>query len=409
MTQHLRLFVLIALAIFVRAQAYAEEVPTGKFDAYVEMPKDMPYVGEPLRLVLRSAIHAHIASDRYEQPALTDFDWQQFGVDSSSEELVDGFWSPVLTRVLMIYPLRAGKLTIEPFKRRVIYMTENGDRAEMELVSKPFTIEVRARDGVGDPADFWLPAKSLRIEDRWEPEPDKIPFGETARRIVTVEAAGLSADRLPPLPRFRAPGVITFSGPVERETIVTDQGPIARAVYQWTVRPVSTTVAVAPGIRLPWFDIATRTMREAATPERRVAYIDATGEPQSSGGEESIGLLAPRPLLAALLGFVSTAAATYLAMSTKPAAWRRRLASWRQLRRLRAAARADDPSAFRHALDQLSKADPDRWKRITSDGAIASALGALDAALYGRAPLSAPPPLRPLARTITRAASRSGG
>jgi hypothetical protein len=399
----LRLIVFVTLAVFMGRNAVAEDAPTGRLDAHVELPKDAPYVGEPLRLVLRSSIHARVASDRFEQPGLTDFDWQQFGVDASSEELVDGFWEHVVTRVLMIYPLRAGTLTIEPFRRRVIYMAENGERAETELVSKPFTIDVRARDGVGDPADFWLPAKSLRIEDRWDPEPDRIPFGETARRVVTVEAAGLSADRLPPLPRFRAPGVITFAGPVERETIVTDQGPIAKATYQWSVRPVSTTVAIAPAIRMPWFDIATRTMREAATPERRVAFLDARRSSQASDAPDGAGLLAPRALLAALLGFVSTSAAAYLAMSSKPGAWRRLLTTWRQLVRLRVAARKRDLVAFRHALDELSKTDPGRWARIAADDAISPELLAVDAALYGPEGPSARPPLEPLARAIATA------
>jgi hypothetical protein len=280
-------------------------------------------------------------------------------------------------------------------------MTETGDRAETELVSKPFTIEVRARDGVGDPADFWLPAKSLQIEDRWEPEPDRIPVGETARRIVTVEAAGLSADRLPPLPRFRAPGVITFAGPVERETIVTDQGPIARATYQWTVRPVSTTVAMAPGIRLPWFDITTRTMREAATPERRVAFIDATRGPQAASGG---GLLSPLSLFAALLGFVSTSAAAWLVVSAKPGDGRRLVSTGRLLARLHIATLKGDVAAFRQALDRFSRTEPESWRRIAARKDIAPGLAAIDATLFARERPPAPASLRPLTRAIASAA-----
>jgi hypothetical protein len=389
--------------LLMGAGAVAEEAPPGKFDAWVEAPKDTPYVGEPLRLVLRTAIHARVASDRFEQPGLTDFDWRQFGVDAPSEELVDGFWAPALTRVLMIYPLRAGALTIEPFRRRVIYMTDSGERAETELVSKPFTIEVRARDGVGDPADFWLPAKSLKIEDHWEPEPDRIPVGETARRIVTIEAAGLSADRLPPMPRFRAPGIITFAGPVERETIVTDQGPIAKATYQWNVRPVSTTAAIAPAIRIPWFDIGARTMREAATPERRVAFVGAGAATDAAGGRQGYGFLAARPLLAALLGFVSTSAAAYLAASSPRGALRRALATWRVLALLYAAARKGDAAGFRRSVDHLSKADPDRWRRIVARDDVKRGLSLVDAALFSREQPAPAPPLLPLARAIVSA------
>ena len=179
--------------------------------------------------MLRSGVRGKIAADRIVEPALTNFDWQQFGIDRSGEEMIDGFWTPVVERVLMIYPLRPGRLTISPFKSYVTYVTAAGARAEIQFESQPLEIEVRSRDGVVDVKDFWLPAKEVRITDRWDPEPDKIPFGEMTRRILTIEAEGVTADRLPPLPDFRAPGVITFAAPVERRTVVTDQGPVGPA------------------------------------------------------------------------------------------------------------------------------------------------------------------------------------
>jgi len=51
--------------------------------------------------------------------------------------------------------------------------------------------------------DWWLPASSLKTI--WDSAPDQIPFGETALRTVTIEAVGMTADQLPPLP-FLPPG-----------------------------------------------------------------------------------------------------------------------------------------------------------------------------------------------------------
>ncbi len=269
-----------------QGRAQEEDAPVGRVEVRVELPVQTPYVGEPLRLVLRSAIRGRILLDHIIQPSLVDFDWQQFGVDSSSEEMIDGFWTPVVERVLMIYPLRAGRLTIPSFTRRIAYRIDESGRVETEFVSAPFEIEARARDGLVPPGESFLPARSLRITDSWEPEPDKIPFGETARRMVTVEAEGITADRLPPLPNFRAPGIITFAAPVERRTIVTDQGPIARAVYRWSVRPVSSIAAFAPPIRISWFDVVTRRMRESAAPERRVAFLE-TARDQAAARERA--------------------------------------------------------------------------------------------------------------------------
>jgi hypothetical protein len=398
--RRLAFIAIMLLAMSARADAAPEGAPTGSLDAFVDAPAGAPYVGEPLRLVLRAAVHGRIANDRLEQPALVDFDWQQFGVDSSREELIDGFWTPVVERVLMIYPLRAGRLTIPPFKRRVYYLIGDNERGEIEFASQPIALDVRARDGVGDPDEFWLPATALSIVDEWEPEPDKIPFGETARRVVTVEAEGVTAERLPPLPNFRAPGIITFAGPVERRTIVTDRGPIGRVVYRWNIRPVSMIPALAPAIRVPWFDVSARRPREAAAPERRIAFIGAT---QAKGASESIGLLSPRPLIAALLGFVSTAAAAFYVASSPRArggsrargdSWRRFAQTQFALLALRIAARKGDVAAFRRALDAVAKTDAERWRRVTAQSDIASALAALDAALFAREPPpgSLPPP-----------------
>jgi hypothetical protein len=389
------------LGAFSVAAAAAQAPPAGRLDAFIEAPAARPYVGEPLRLVLRSFVRGRVAADRIEQPALTDFDWQQFGVDSSSEAMIDGFWTPVVERVIMLYPLRAGTLTIPPFRRRVFYLVGDNERAEAEFASAPLTIETRPRDGVADAGDFWLPAKSLRISDRWEPEPDKIPFGETATRVVTVEADEVTAERLPPLPNFRAPGVITFAGPVERRTIVTDHGPIGRAVYRWSVRPVSGVAAIAPAIRLRWFDTAARRMREAVAPERRIAFLVAA--PVAAPAPTVVRLIAPRPLLAALCGYVLAASSLILASERAPFAAARAFAQRRRrLSALRRAARRGDAFAFRRALAELSGAEPDLWRCVAARADMARALAELDAALYGRTPPAAPQ-LPALAQQLARA------
>lgn len=407
MRRALFLFLALALASALSAAAPAaaqDEPPVGRIEARVELPSETPYVGEPLRLVVRSAVRGRIRLDHLIQPALVDFDWQQFGVDTSSEEMIDGFWTPVVTRVLMIYPLRAGRLTIPPFQRHIVWRIDETGRTEAQFSSEPVEIETRPRDGLGE-ADAFLPARGLRIVDAWDPEPDAIPYGETARRTVTVEAEGVTADRLPPLPNFRAPGVVTFAAPVERRTIVTDQGPIARAVYRWSVRPVSKTSAFAPSIRLAWFDVTTRRMREASAPERRVAYAETARE-RLGAKRSAPSLLAGKPLLAALASCLATAALVLLVSAASWNAGLRSAGAPAALGKLRRAARAGDAAAFLRARDELARVDPVRWRAALARADTGPPLAALDAALYGRAPEQTPS-LAPLARAIV-AAWRTG-
>ena len=386
MVRRIYMILFLILALVGNAAAQSVDPPVSKIEAIVELPKEKPYVGEPLRLILRSAIHAQVASERIYQPELTDFDWQQFGVDTFSNEFIDGFWMPVLTRVLMIYPLRPGQLTINSFKRHITYYAFDGARTEIELVSKPISIDVISREVIADQGNFWIPAKSLRISDQWEPEPDKIRFGETAKRILTVEAEGLTADRLPNLPNFRAPGIITFAGPIERQTIITDQGPVGRARYQWHVRPVAMTAATAPSIRLKWFDISARVMREAVAPERQVAFSQNKKVEQRSKSDLITILFSSSSLYAYLLAFAFSCAIWVMinkSNSFKTHGWRYLMQKAQLFLLLLIKALQNKTDDFYYILMKLRALDKPFHHRILAQCNLTQELTKLEHSLFG--------------------------
>jgi hypothetical protein len=324
--------------------------------------------------------------------------------------MVDGFPTPVFERVLMITPLKTGSLTIPPFVLHATIVTPHNERAEMDFSSRPLVIEVRSHEGVGNASDRWLPAKSVRIADDWGTAPGEIPFGEMARRTVTIEASGTTADRLPPLPDIRAPGIIVFPGPVDRQTIVTDEGPIARAQYHWSVRPVSAEPASVPAIHVPWFDIGARKMRDASIAEREVAFLHAVRKARQPLADAP-GVLSPWPLAAGAAGFAWTAALAYLIGSPKSASsrWRGLFApAPRAIRHLKVAARRNDARAVRRAVEELSRVDRDRWRKVSAADDVKRGLGLLDASIFA-VNATAQPELAALAQTIARTWRRTAG
>ena len=382
----------------------------GHVEVKAELPKEPPYVGEPILLRVRWSVRANVMLDQMIQPTMTNFDWQQFGIDASTNGMVDGFPTPVFERILMITPLKAGSLTIPPFVLHATIVTARNKHAEMDFSSRPLVIEVRSHEGVGNASDRWLPAKSVKITDAWETAPGEIPFGEMARRTVTIEAAGTTADRLPPGPDIRAPGIIVFPGPVDRETIVTDEGPIARAEYHWSVRPVSAEPASVSAIHIPWFDIGARKMRDASMPEREVAFLHAARKARQPL-TDTPGMLSPWPLAAGAAGFAWTAALAYLIGLPKPgrSGWRGPFKSPpKAIRHLRNAARRNDARAFRRAVDELSRADRDRWRRVSTSDDVKRGLGMLDASMFA-AGAATPPELAALAQAIASAWRRAPG
>jgi hypothetical protein len=385
---------LIGASVSLHAEPVVIHPSIGRVEVTAELPKEAPYVGEPIVLRIRSSVHATLALERIVQPNLTDFDWQQFGIDLSSDVMIDGLRTPVVERVLLVTPLKAGNLIIPPFVRHVTIVTENNERVEADFASAPLEIHVRSHDGLGHASDWWLPAKSVKITDQWEPAPDKIPLGQTALRTLSIEAAGTTAERLPPPPAIKAPGLIAFPDPVERQTIVTDDGPVARVVYRWNVRPISAKPAAVPAIHIPWFDIAGRRMREAVTPAREVSFLDSTNSVRpSSGAMKKTGPMSAGPLVVSLSSFVWTLAVIFLVGSTNGprgkwgSLFEQRPKAILQLKR---AARKNDIRAFRSAVDKLSRSDRDRWRRVSRKSDVEDGLARINASLFSKEPASSP-------------------
>ncbi|PNG26181.1 BatD family protein [Methylocella silvestris] len=363
----------------------AKAEPLNRTEAVIDGPKESPYVGEMLLLRLRSFIGAPVAAHEIVQPDLINFDWQQFGRDSPVSTTINGVTVAGIERVIAIYPRRAGRLAIEPFTRKVELIAPDNSRTETAFTSGPVTLDVRAHDGLGKPGDWWLPAKSVTISDHWDPRPDRLGLNETSRRTVTIEALGLTADRLPPPPNMRAPGVIVFAAPAERATITTDAGPLARAVYRYDVRPISSDPAKMPAVHIPWFDVGERKMRDAAIPAQTVAFIDPTALTRAAAPEKG-PMLSSWLFVAGAASFVWTAALAFFILTS--ASWRELLSqsfgpARKRLREMRRAARAGDFSAFRAASLALSRLDGARWRRAACEPAIARQIAAVDALLFG--------------------------
>ena len=314
---------LLCLFLLLPSAVLAQSPSVGRVVLRAETPAGGPYVEEMFLLRIRSNIRANVTLDQFRQPPLQDFDWQQYGVDAAVEDMIDGFRVQGVERTLALFPRHAGHLTVEPFTRHVTIQTDANERVEMDFVSQPLEIEARDHADIGPAGAWWLPARSVQLTDRWEPRPDRIGLNETARRIVTLEVEGITAERLPPLPPLRVPGLISFAGPVERETLVTDNGPRARATYRWDVRPVSDDPATTPAIHIPWFDSAARVMRDAALPEMRVTFASPTGaDIESAPVRAPVRAISLWPLLAAAGTFVWTLAA--LVLLSGRAGWRAR-------------------------------------------------------------------------------------
>jgi hypothetical protein len=399
-----RLLLGLLLLVPLAAPAWAEVEP-GDLTFTVTPERNGgadPYAREMVLLRIHGVYKQPILLEEVIQPSLANFTWTQLGRDHwSKTQLPDGQSAVAFDRTVAIFPHHAGDFTLDPFTHRLT-INDVGTRRVIDVRSPPVPLNVApwtAPTGGPDAAEpWWLPARDVTITDSWSRDPETVKLGETVRRTVTLEAQGVLAEGLPPRPVMRTRGIITFAGPVTRETSITPAGPVAKATYVWDVKPGVPEVIPLDAIMIPWFDTVSRTMREAEIPARQIGGGLPDRETDGGGAAASSSLLAGAAgvtafgLGLALLGFRRDRTALRL-----PAAIRRDL---------RRAARARDLPAFRAAVAAGEQAVPDLGRHWRGQAEVRKRLVALDRAVYGPAG-GAPPDLTILARQLSR--SQRGG
>ncbi|MEH3145981.1 MAG: hypothetical protein PGN34_11675 [Methylobacterium frigidaeris] len=352
-----------------------------------------PYPREMVLLRIQGTYRAQITLEELRQPGLAHFSWTQLGRDRWFRTSIQGREARGFERLVAVFPQHAGRFAIEPFTHRLT-VAEDGARRVVDVRSPPVTVAVADWTGPGGPEakePWWLPARSVTVTDLWSQEPETLKVGEAARRTVTVEAVGMTADGLPPRPIMRTRGVLTFAGPTERRTTITPAGPVAVATYQWDVRPGVAERITLEAIRIPWFDIEARTLREAEIPARIVGSRPAPIADEVPATE-------PSPIRAALAGL-----AAFLAGLALWRAWARAPSPRAGLLRpLRRAARRGDAAGLRAGIADLARGDPALVARWRADARAGPALVALDRPLFaaGAGPV---PDLRRLVRALAAA------
>ncbi|TPQ52115.1 hypothetical protein C2U72_04735 [Prosthecomicrobium hirschii] len=337
-----------------------------------------PYAREMILVRIRGLYTVQMTLETLDQPDLTDFAWMQLGRDRWTSTTAEGRPARSFERVMALFPKRAGVLTVPSFRHHLTLLAPDGSRVPHDVVSAPIAVTVQ----VPPPGGWWLPARALQLTDRFDRDPTALPPGETARRTVTIDAEGISADQLPPIPSLRAPGVIAFPEPETRTTRLTREGPVATVVWHWTLRSMTGEPATVPEVAIRWFDTRTRKTEAAviaaatvAAPGRFGAAVAGTGERLAAIRAVAVpgGLAAGLALGLGLLlaGRRLDAAGLRRALS--------RLTPDPDRRAMRRAVRAGDAAAFRAAAL--------RWagrNGCVEDDQVATALAGLGAAVFGR-------------------------
>lgn len=334
-----------------------------------------PVVSEMVRLTIRGEYDLTVSLEEMVIPNSPDYDWIQIARDDWHKERVNGRLLQIFERKIAVFPSRDGEVTVGPITHHLTYVQGNGQRAETDVTAPAAVLNVKPFPGDYRP----LSAKKLTLTDELSAQPGQLKQNEILTRRVTIEAQDTLAHYLPPRPDLSQPWMISFTAPEERETIMTENGPVARVVWEWQLRPHTGEPAILPGTGFPWFDSANRRVEIAPLDPIPFGF---SGFGANFGNTDDGNALRNRMVSVAVLLTAFISGLVLLLWRRSPMrshvllARLRRMLPSPHMREMRNAAGRNDLTGLRSAAERHLV-----WLGLSPRG-----LGALDRQLYAAAP-----------------------
>ncbi|EEX11726.1 conserved hypothetical protein [Citreicella sp. SE45] len=344
---------LLLLLLVLAGSAAAQDRDKARLELVLDPREAAPLAGEMVLATLRGIYRQNITREEVKLRPMTDFDWVRLGLDSWTEERIDGLPARVFERRLAFYPRRDGTLEILPIAHRLEVLGAGGKRETVIVRSDPVTLTVAPSPAAaGQP---WLPLRALELSESWDTDPARLADGQSATRRIVLRAFGATPEMMPQQPVLRQPWLISFAPPEERNFQVTPEGPVSTVVWTWKLRPITGEPGVIPPVTIPWFDTGSRTPETATIPSASIGYAsfsdNAAARWQSLGGGGW-----PVWALSGLAALVVVALS--LRDRVPETGLRRRWQRRRLLLRLRGHVRARDAAGARRTASRLLEGMP---------------------------------------------------
>jgi len=379
----------LLLLLFWLANTMAETLPLLE----TKVAPRNPYVQAQASYTLRLFRESHLQQGDFLVPEMTDTIMEFAGEDEPLLVTRAGRELEMIERRYLLFPQRSGtiELLAPLFTGRQLFI--QGPRSSLQVRPR--------RPEYSD--EVWLPATGMRISQHLDSNHHAWRVGEQGKRVITLEAKGLTGAQLPALPLPILNGMDVRRMSVETGERIEQGEMIGSRTEAHLLTPRSSGEHQLPAIQIPWWNTQ-KDGAEAAVLESVATTVSprsvTIGQKQFTGPQlksdssepagspEAIGIQVWGSLL-----ILTTLALLIRAYAPGLLLW---LSHYRQRRShlaaLRKACCSGDPTGAKEALlkwaasfqiDSAPTTLPALAERLTDIDAI-SALLELDAFLYGQ-------------------------
>ena len=232
----------------------------------IEAQPPNPYPGQQTRILFRLLHNFPLAGGRLREPEPNQAQTFRSGRERNFIVDRDGQAFHALERSILVLPLVTGQLDVRPARISTRLPVKDQDN-DIDLESatrfvhrKSPALQLALRPlPRGVDANTWLPAEELAIEVDWLHRPENSQPGDTLDFLLTLRAAGLSAEALPgDLALHDSDYFTVYADPAVRQTRVVgkpgEEYLAGKLQQRYTVLLERSGTTRLPTLRLDWWD-----------------------------------------------------------------------------------------------------------------------------------------------------------
>ena len=286
------------------SESSTEQGSSGKDAYFLEVSTDRRSTWVQSEIVYTVRLFSSIKINRptLSEPETSDPDAiiEQLGQVVNYQKLINNMPYSVSELRFAVYPQHSGKLTFKPivFEGRV----PTGRRANSlfdqfmqsgtlkRMRSRSISVEVKPRPAAV-PADDWLPAEKVTIEEDWSEDISQLRAGEPVTRTLTIRAEGQTAEQLDDIAIAEIDAIKQYPDKAVVENEHSRDGITGSRQIKVAMIPTQAGRFTVPAIRIPWWNTRTGKQETATLPE---TVIEATGMAASAPAMPAIERVRPQ-------------------------------------------------------------------------------------------------------------------
>ncbi|MDG6774210.1 BatD family protein [Thiomicrorhabdus sp. ZW0627] len=246
---------------------------------------DSPYVQGQVIYSLRFYYRGRLISGNIRPPEFGNALVESLKKESVFSKQIQGQAYTVYEWIYALYPQSSGelKVTTPVFTGRIQI---DNHLKQIQAVANELTLKVKP-----EPETFkeqstnpWLPAKRVKIDQKWNLPKDEIRVGDTLTQTLTLNVDGLMANQLPTLTLDAQDGFKVYPDQPTTQEEKQQNGILSTKVIKRAIIPTQAGTLTLPEQSLYWWNTETDTLETTHIPGKTLKILESADKTASQSG-----------------------------------------------------------------------------------------------------------------------------